>query len=84
MINEPKSVSRLFLESLIGKQICIRLKWGNEFIGTAISMDSYMNIHLDKCTEQLEGQESSYLGEVLIRCNNILYIREHEGSLRDC
>lgn len=36
-----------------------------------------MNIHLDKTEEVINGVKKGFqLGDVLIRCNNILYIRE--------
>ena len=40
-----------------------------------MSVDSYMNVQLDKAEEFVDGQFAGELGEVLIRCNNVMYIR---------
>lgn len=45
-----------------------------EYQGTLESADAYMNIQLTQTEEFLEGQFAGFLGEVLIRCNNVLYI----------
>lgn len=42
-----------------------------------------MNIHLVKCEEWNKGKFNGILGEVLLRCNNILYIRESEEDSKD-
>ena len=44
------------------------------FLGFLVSVDQYMNVHLDKAVEYIDEQNKGPLGEVLIRCNNILYI----------
>ncbi|TPX71428.1 hypothetical protein SpCBS45565_g01071 [Spizellomyces sp. 'palustris'] len=61
----------------------IRLKWGQEYKGYLVSVDSYMNMQLANTEEYIDGASTGVLGEVLIRCNNILYVRrldEEEGS----
>lgn len=45
------------------------------FAGYLVSVDSYMNLQLASTEEWIDGQFSGNLGEVLIRCNNVLYIR---------
>lgn len=40
-----------------------------------MSVDSYMNLQLASTEEWIDGQFSGNLGEVLIRCNNVLYLR---------
>ncbi|KXN73133.1 putative small nuclear ribonucleo protein F [Conidiobolus coronatus NRRL 28638] len=67
-----------FLQNLIGKTINAKLKWGTEYKGTLQSVDGYMNIHLIQAVEYVDGTYAGTLGEILIRCNNILYIRESE------
>ena len=47
-----------------------------EYKGTLLAIDSYMNLQLADTEEFVEGILTGSLGEVLIRCNNILYIRE--------
>lgn len=72
MILNPKP----FLNGLIGKPVIIKLKWGMEYRGYLVSVDSYMNAQLANTEEYIDGKLAGSLGEVLIRCNNILYVRE--------
>ncbi|KAL3150589.1 hypothetical protein ABBQ32_000397 [Trebouxia sp. C0010 RCD-2024] len=52
--------------------------------GYLVSVDAYMNLQLANTEEFIEGQFTGNLGEVLIRCNNVLYMRgvpeEGEGG----
>ena len=52
-----------------------KLKWGMEYKGFLVSVDSYMNLQLASTEEWVDGVFSGALGEVLIRCNNVLYLR---------
>lgn len=72
MILNPKP----FLNGLTGKPVVIKLKWGMEYRGYLVSVDSYMNVQLANTEEYVDRKLAGSLGEVLIRCNNILYIRE--------
>jgi len=63
------------LNSLAGKPVVVKLKWGMEYKGFLVSADKYMNLQLANTEEYIEGKLSGELGEVLIRCNNVLYIR---------
>ena len=63
-----------FLIDLTGRLVKVKLKWGMEYHGKLESTDAYMNIQLTQCEEYIDGQFAGYLGEVLIRCNNVLYI----------
>ena len=66
-----------FLLDLTGKDVCVRLKWGSlELKGLLKSVDTYMNLQLINTEEWNEGVFKGALGEVLVRCNNVLYIRE--------
>ena len=47
-----------------------------EYKGLLMAMDSYMNVQLANAEELVDGEVAGSLGEVLIRCNNVLYIRE--------
>lgn len=67
---------RPFLNSLVGRCVLVKLKWGMEYKGFLVSVDSYMNLQLVKTEEFIDDQFTGNLGEVLIRCNNVLYIRE--------
>jgi small nuclear ribonucleoprotein F len=61
-----------FLIDLTGQLVKVKLKWGMEYQGKLESADAYMNLHLTACEEFLDGQFAGFLGEVLIRCNNVL------------
>ncbi|KAG6930868.1 small nuclear ribonucleoprotein polypeptide F S homeolog, partial [Chelydra serpentina] len=65
---------KLFLNGLTGKLVMVKLKWGMEYKGYLVSVDSYMNIQLAKTEEYIDGALAGHLGEVFIRCNNVLYI----------
>jgi len=77
-----------FLNSLTGKPVLVKLKWGMEYKGYLVSVDGYMNLQLANTEEFVEGNCTGNLGEVLIRCNNVLYIRgvedeEEDGEMKD-
>ncbi|XP_004520182.1 PREDICTED: small nuclear ribonucleoprotein F [Bactrocera latifrons] len=78
-----------FLNGLTGKAVIIKLKWGHEYKGYLVSVDGYMNMQLANTEEHTaDGQVTGNLGEVLIRCNNVLYIKgvddeDEEGEMRD-
>ncbi|KAJ8324369.1 hypothetical protein BDV3_005165 [Batrachochytrium dendrobatidis] len=65
-----------FLNELTGKPIMVKLKWGMEYKGYLVSVDSYMNMQLANTEEYIDGVSQGVLGEVLVRCNNILYVRQ--------
>jgi small nuclear ribonucleoprotein F len=64
-----------FLKDLTGKSIIVKLKWGMEYKGILVSTDNYMNLQLADTEEFIDGVQAGNLGEVLIRCNNVLYLR---------
>ncbi|KAL7638565.1 UNVERIFIED_CONTAM: hypothetical protein RMT77_011141 [Armadillidium vulgare] len=77
-----------FLNQLTGQPVIVKLKWGHEYKGILVSVDGYMNLQLANTDEYIEGQVTGSLGEVLVRCNNVLYIRgaeeeEEEETMRD-
>lgn len=47
-----------FLNSLTGKAVLVKLKWGHEYKGYLVSVDSYMNLQLANCEEFIEGAGS--------------------------
>lgn len=65
-----------FLQLQTGKPVLVRLKWGMEYKGFLVSTDSYMNLQLANTEEFQDGKSNGMLGEVFIRCNNVLYLRE--------
>jgi small nuclear ribonucleoprotein F len=72
-----------FLNALTGKSVIVKLKWGMEYRGFLVSVDGYMNLQLANTEEYIEGNLTGNLGEVLIRCNNVLYIRGVEEDSED-
>eukprot|EP00695_Tsukubamonas_globosa_P003019 TRINITY_DN431_c0_g1_i4.p1 TRINITY_DN431_c0_g1~~TRINITY_DN431_c0_g1_i4.p1 ORF type:complete len:85 (-),score=25.80 TRINITY_DN431_c0_g1_i4:59-313(-) len=64
-----------FLNDLTGKFVVAKLKWGMEYKGILLAVDNYMNLQLGRTEEWIDGNFAGDLGEVLIRCNNVLYIR---------
>ena len=69
-----------FLADLTGKTVRVRLKWGQEYQGKLTSSDAYMNLQLEETEEFIDGQFAGGLGEVLIRCNNVLYIKAADSK----
>ncbi|KAG2734680.1 hypothetical protein G9P44_002686 [Scheffersomyces stipitis] len=76
-----------FLKTLINKQVIVRLKWNKtEYKGTLISIDNYMNFQLDNTYEVIydgESKKQELIGEIFIRCNNVLFIREDKSGPED-
>lgn len=65
-----------FISGITGKQVIVKLKWGMEYKGYLVAVDRYMNLQMDNTDEYIDNCHTGSLGEVLIRCNNVLYIRE--------
>ncbi|GAU35208.1 hypothetical protein TSUD_204840 [Trifolium subterraneum] len=59
-----------FLNNLTGKHVIVKLKWGMEYKGYLVSVDSYMNLQLANTEEYIEGNFTGNLGEILISCEN--------------
>ncbi|KAI1084651.1 LSM domain-containing protein [Whalleya microplaca] len=75
---------RPFLQNLVNKDIAVRLKWGDtEYRGKLVSIDSYMNIQLTNAQEYIDQKFTSDLGQILIRCNNVLWIKGADGENGD-
>ncbi|EON61252.1 small nuclear ribonucleoprotein F [Coniosporium apollinis CBS 100218] len=72
---------RPMLQSLVDSDILVRLKWGQtEYKGRLVSVDSYMNIQLANTEEFVDGKNTGSLGQVLIRCNNVLWISAADAA----
>ncbi|CAN6650886.1 small nuclear ribonucleoprotein F [Trichomonascus vanleenenianus] len=70
-----------FLQSLTGQNVIVKLKWGEtEYRGKLLSVDSYMNIQLDNAHEYIDLEDKGELGEMLIRCNNVLWITKDKSG----
>lgn len=60
----------------VNEEVVVRLKWGQtEYKGILVSIDSYMNIQLTNTEEFIDQKLTAALGQVLIRCNNVLWIQ---------
>lgn len=71
---------RPLLQSLINEEVIVRLKWGQtEYKGVLVSVDSYMNVQLSNTEEYIDRKQTGTLGQVLIRCNNVLWISAAKG-----
>ncbi|KAI5172608.1 small nuclear ribonucleoprotein F [Nematocida sp. LUAm3] len=62
----------MLLEELQNKSVTIHLKWKDSYTGYLVSFDKYLNIHLKDAKKN-----RSQVGDVVIRCNNILYLHEN-------
>ena len=69
-----------YLYDLIGKPVIVKLKWGMEYKGFLVSTDSYMNVQLASTEEYADGKFIGSVGELFIRCNNVMYIQKHPVS----
>jgi small nuclear ribonucleoprotein F len=52
-------------------------------ISRKASSDAYMNLQLINTEEFIDVQLAGFLGEVLIQCNNVLYIKAAEHQEED-
>ena len=52
-----------------------------EYKGKLLSFDSYMNLQLGGTEELVGGESTGVLGEVLVRCNNVLYVRANPDNV---
>ena len=68
------------MADLVGKIVRVKLKWGMEYQGKLTSSDAYMNLQLENTEEFIDGELAGFLGEVLVRCNNVLYIKASENQ----
>jgi small nuclear ribonucleoprotein (snRNP)-like protein len=63
----PPHAHEFNMKSSVDNDVIIRLKWGQEYHGKLISVDSYMNIQMRGAEEWIDGKATGNLGEVLIR-----------------
>ena len=69
---------KLFLNGLTREPVTQKRKWGMEYGGSLVSVNGYMNMQFANTGKYKDGALSGYLGEALIRCNKVLYIRGAE------
>lgn len=63
------------LQKAINKEVSVRLKMELEYRGKMSSVDPYMNVILLDATEYSGGNPSANYGKVVIRGNNVLFIK---------
>ena len=63
------------LQKALAKQVSVRLKNELEYKGKMSAVDPYMNVILVDAEEQETGVKKANYGKVVIRGNNVLYIR---------
>lgn len=63
------------LQKAANKQVSVRLKNDLEYTGRMSNIDPYMNVILLDAAETEAGSKLANYGKVVIRGNNVLYIR---------
>jgi len=72
---EPSKKPLHVLAKLLNCYVAIVLKSGAEDRGTVVRCDGYMNILLEGAVERFKDELVANYGRVLVRGNNVLYIR---------
>lgn len=78
MSSQPPPQAKLPLSVLrkaTSKQVSVRLKNELEYRGKMSNVDSFMNVILMDAEESEGGTKKANYGKVVIRGNNVLYIR---------
>ena len=63
------------LQKATNKLVSVRLKSDLEYRGKISNVDPYMNVILVDAEESENGSKTANYGKVVIRGNNVLYIR---------
>ena len=63
------------LQKAINKDVSVRLKMELEYRGKMSNVDPYMNVILLDATEYSGGNPSANYGKIVIRGNNVLFIK---------
>lgn len=63
------------LQKAISKKATIRLKTDVEYRGRVSNVDAFMNLILEDAEEFEGGQLSANYGRVIVRGDNVLYVR---------
>ena len=78
-MNVEKAINpSYFINSLVKNKILVKLKWNVNYKGILVSFDKYFNICLYDTEEWINNKKVGYIGETLIRCNNVLYVAKIE------
>jgi small nuclear ribonucleoprotein len=63
------------LQKAISRSVSVRLKNDQEYKGKMINIDQYMNVILLDAEEHSGGVLSANYGKIVIRGNNVLFIK---------
>lgn len=63
------------LQKATNKVVSVKLKSELEYRGKMVNVDPYMNLILVDAEESENGQKRANYGKVVIRGNNVLYIK---------
>ncbi|KAI9024429.1 U6 snRNA-associated Sm-like protein LSm6 [Phycomyces nitens] len=69
-----------FLNSVLGRQVTVKLNSGIDYKGVLACLDGYMNIALENTEEYVDGSLKNKYGDTFIRGNNVLYISADKSS----
>lgn len=59
------------------KPVVVTLKFNKtQYKGVLVSTDNYFNLQLKDAEEYVAGVPKGKLGDLFIRCNNVLYVGE--------
>lgn len=63
-----------FLNTVLGKDVVVRLNSGVDYKGQLVCLDSFMNLAMEG-TEEFEGERlKAKYGDAFLRGNNVYYI----------
>ena len=74
-LSQPPKKPLAVLQRAISKKVSVRLKSEYEYRGKMSNIDQYMNVLLLDAEEYRSGSLHSNFGKVVIRGNNVLYIK---------
>ena len=63
------------LQKNIKKSVTVRLKNDIEYKGKMVNVDSYMNLIMSDAEELKDGKAVEKFGRVILRGNNVLFIK---------
>ena len=63
------------LQKNIKKSVTVRLKNDIEYKGKMVNVDSYMNLIMSDAEELKDGKVVEKFGRVILRGNNVLFIK---------
>ena len=72
---EPSKKPLNVLIKQLNAHISIMLKNGREYKGKMVKCDGHMNMLLEGAGEYRDGEIVTSYGDVLLRGNNVLYVR---------